>query len=83
MKHLWVYFLWLIWIVPSLFVACDGWDEHYSTDPNLRLTFSKDTLSFDTVFTTIGSATKKFMIYNKNKESMNIQSIMLASVAFV
>lgn len=79
MKHLWVYFLWLIWIVPSLFVACDGWDEHYSTDPNLRLTFSKDTLSFDTVFTTIGSATKKFMIYNKNKESMNIQSIMLAS----
>lgn len=79
MKHILVYIVGLICIVPSLFVACDGLDEHYSTDPNLRLTFSEDTLSFDTVFTSIGSATKKFMIYNQNKEAMNIQSIMLAS----
>lgn len=79
MKHLLVYIVWFIGIVPSLFVACDGLEEHYSTDPNLRLSFSEDTLSFDTVFTSIGSSTKKFMIYNRNKEAVNIQSIMLAS----
>ncbi len=60
-------------------VSCDGLDEHYSTNPNYRLSFSVDTLSFDTVFTTIGSATKQFMVYNPNKEALNIQSIMLAS----
>lgn len=63
----------------SLFSACNGLEEHYSTNPNYRLTFSTDTISFDTVFTTIGSATKQLMVYNPNAEAMNIQSIMLAS----
>ena len=53
-------------------------DENYSTNPNLRLSFSKDTLTFDTVFTTVRSATRQFMIYNKNKEALNIESILLA-----
>lgn len=63
----------------GLFNACNGLEEHYSTNPNYRLAFSADTISFDTVFTTIGSATKQLMVYNPNAEAMNIQSIMLAS----
>lgn len=54
-------------------------EEHYSSNPNLRLSFSQDTLTFDTVFSTIGSATRQFMIYNRNKEPLNIESILLAS----
>ena len=79
MKRLILYIWILILALPSLFVACDGLEENYSTNPNLRLSFSTDTLSFDTVFTTIGSATKKVMIYNRNKDALNIRSIMLAS----
>lgn len=42
------------------------------------LTFSEDTVLFDTVFTTIGSATRQFKIYNPSSNEVNISSIMLA-----
>lgn len=79
MKRTTLLILFLIVTLPTLFIACEGLDEHYSTNPNYRLSFSVDTLSFDTVFTTIGSATKQFLVYNKNSEALNMQSIMLAS----
>lgn len=60
-------------------LSCDGLDENYSSNPNHRLSFSVDTLSFDTVFTTIGSATKEFMIYNRNDRPLLISEILLAS----
>ena len=59
--------------------GCDGLDENYSTNPNHRLSFSTDTLSFDTVFTTVGSATKQFMVYNLNDQPLNIERIIQAS----
>ena len=62
-----------------MFPACDGLEESYSTNPSLRLAFSTDTLAFDTVFTTVGSATKQFLIYNNNDEPLNMETIMLAS----
>ena len=79
MKKITLLILGLLSLFSLIGTSCDGLDEHYSTNPNYRLSFSVDTLSFDTVFTTIGSATKKFMVYNPNKEALNIQSIMLAS----
>lgn len=42
------------------------------------LNFSEDTVIFDTVFTTIGSATRQFKIYNPSSNEVNISSIMLA-----
>ena len=71
--------LFILFFIAYLITSCDGLEEHYSTNPNYRLSFSVDTLSFDTVFTTIGSATKQLMVYNENKEALNIQTIMLAS----
>ena len=65
----------------NLLAGCDGLDENYSTNPNHRLSFSTDTLSFDTVFTTIGSVTKQFMVYNRNNEPLNIERIIQASPA--
>lgn len=47
-------------------------------DPNARLAFSADTVVFDTVFTTVGSATRKFKVYNRNSSTVNIGSIRLA-----
>ncbi len=41
------------------------------------LGFSVDTLYFDTVFTTFGSVTKEFKIYNRNNRPVNISNIRL------
>lgn len=62
----------------NLLSACDGLDDAYSTNPTYRLNFSRDTLTFDTIFTSIGSTTRQFMIYNKHNEPLNIESILLA-----
>jgi hypothetical protein len=42
------------------------------------LKFSVDTVIFDTVFTTIGSTTKRFMIYNDDNSPVTISSVHLA-----
>lgn len=57
-------------------IACERND--FSTNPGFRLSFSADTVVFDTVFTTIGSATRSIKIYNRNSEDIEIQSIKLA-----
>ena len=59
-------------------VGCTRFDD-FSTNPNHRLLFSVDTLSFDTIFSTIGSTTKQFLVYNPNNEALKIESIVLAS----
>lgn len=78
MKRLPILFLLAFTLICALLPACDGLDDNYSTNPNHRLSFSVDTLSFDTVFTTIGSATRQFMIYNNNSEALNIETVLLA-----
>jgi hypothetical protein len=42
-----------------------------------NLSFSVDTLVFDTVFTTVGSTTQHFKIYNKEKKTVKIEEIEL------
>jgi len=56
--------------------SCD--DERFTSDPKSTLEFSTDTLTFDTVFTTIGSTTSKILVYNRNNRALNISSIALA-----
>ena len=50
----------------------------FLTDSSVKLSFSKDTLTFDTVFTSIGSATRYFKIYNKENKKIKISDIKLA-----
>jgi hypothetical protein len=45
----------------------------------VNLSFTQDTILFDTVFTTIGSVTKSFKVYNNYDESILISSISLPS----
>ncbi|MDH6535476.1 hypothetical protein D0T51_09420 [Parabacteroides sp. 52] len=79
MKRYTILFLFIPLLASILLPACDnGFDDDYSTNPGHRLSFSKDTLSFDTVFTTIGSATRQFMIYNTNSKPLNMENIRLA-----
>jgi hypothetical protein len=62
----------------SILAGCEGLND-YSTNPNHQLRFSVDTLSFDTIFSTVGSTTKQFMVYNPNEEALKIESIVLAN----
>ena len=48
-----------------------------SDDPTLRLAFSTDTLSFDSVFTEQGSATLQLMVYNRNASALKIDRIWM------
>lgn len=49
-----------------------------TTSPSDVLTFSSDTVSFDTVFTDLGTPTARLKVYNKAKKSVNISSIKFA-----
>lgn len=55
--------------------------EDFTTDGAARLSLSEDTLHFDTVFTTTGSTSQLFKIFNSNKEGIRISSIKLAGGA--
>lgn len=50
-------------------------EDILSDDPTLQLAFSHDSLLFDTVFTTMGSSTKRMMVYNPNKNAVLIERV--------
>ena len=80
LSRLTFHFLSLILLLPIIcFYSCE--DDLFSSDPEKVLSFSTDTLTFDTVFTTIGSTTEKLMVYNPNNRALKISSIGLAGGA--
>ena len=56
--------------------SCKKKEAGFDTSSSLYL--SVDTITFDTVFTTIGSSTEYFMIRNKSSKPLNISKIYLA-----
>lgn len=69
-------FLLSILVFLVLFSACLK-DPAVNTDSDAKLKFSTDTLKFDTVFTTIGSSTKRIMIYNQYDKTLKISALRL------
>ena len=53
-------------------------DVGFSVNPAHRLTFSSDTVRFDTLFTEVSSSTYSFLIYNRHKESLLITQAALS-----
>jgi hypothetical protein len=68
-------YLLLFFLALCMFSSCRK--DEFTSDP-VRLEFSEDTLLFDTVFTSVGSATQVFTVYNPDKRSVKISSIRLA-----
>lgn len=71
------YFFFFPLIFTLIFSSCNK--DELLTDSSAKLDFSTDSVLFDTVFTTIGSTTKSFRIYNKHNKAMNISRIFLAT----
>ncbi len=53
-------------------------NDDYTTSPTDLLTFSTDTVTFDTVVTKQGTPTKQFVVYNHSKKQVSISSIKIA-----
>lgn len=60
----------------SLFYACQK--ENINSSSGAVLHFSSDTITFDTLFTSIGSPTKNLRVINQTNENVVISSVMLA-----
>lgn len=58
-------------------MACHKANE-ITSDSDVKLSFSTDTVYFDTVFTSVGSANKRIRIYNKEQKAVRVSKIMLS-----
>jgi len=79
-KAYWIFYPVIIFLSTNFF-ACKNDFENYSDNPQDLLTFSVDTLSFDTVLTTVNSPVLSFRVYNKNAKALLISSVRLAEGA--
>ncbi len=73
------YFLWLastLLLSMSIFSSCI--EDGFTTSPSDVLDFNMDTVSFDTVITLQGTATKQMVVYNHSPKQISISSIKVA-----
>jgi hypothetical protein len=68
------------WVVTYLllclcaFTCCK---EDFTTDGSKRLSYSADTVKFDTVFSDVLTPTRKIMVYNQTEENIRIEECAL------
>ena len=58
-----------------IFFSCKK--ESFITSADARVSFSADTLKFDTVFTTSGSVSRSFKIFNDNDQKLRLSSVSI------
>jgi len=66
----------IICILLFCLFACDN-EKDLNHDPNFQLSFSQDTISFDTLFSGLPSTTKQLKVYNRSSQSVFIDEIGL------
>jgi hypothetical protein len=68
-------------VVPGFLAVLAAWTgcrkDRFLDDPSARLSFSQDSVLFDTVFTTIGSSTRNFRVRNPHNSRIRISSIFV------
>lgn len=74
-------FIYIIFAALTLCFATGCIEDEFTTSSNDVLSFSADTVYFDTVITTQGTITKQFIVYNKSKKQLNISSIKVAGMS--
>ena len=66
-----------LFIAIVLAVAGCSDNDSFTTNPTATLTFSKDSVLMDTVFSTVGSRTYDFWVYNRSRDGVRLQSVRL------
>ena len=64
-------------LIIALIVACEQEEDQFTSDPSVKLRFSADSIVFDTLFTSVGSITKRLWIYNDFDNAIRITSATL------
>ena len=71
----------IVYLLPFVLLA---WASSYLSSckkdllfSNENLSFSEDTVLFDTIFTTVGSTTKRLKIYNTSGQPVKVQRVVL------
>ncbi|MDR1763849.1 MAG: hypothetical protein LBR64_07875 [Dysgonamonadaceae bacterium] len=62
----------------AIIASCSDDFENYTNNPQNRLSFSTDTLSFETALATVASPIRGFVVGNYNKQHLLVASIRLA-----
>ena len=57
-------------------VACAD-DDNFTTNHQALLSFEKDTLQMDTVFSNVGSSTYTLWVYNRTDNDLRLNSVRL------
>lgn len=70
----------LLSLLALVLAACSDY-ESFSDSPSFRLTFSTDTVAFDTLVSTIPSSTKTLYAFNRNADGMRISKVALEAGA--
>jgi len=69
-------FFFFIAIIAGLLTACTDSDS-FTVSTGARLSFSEDTIRFDTLFSTVPSATQTFWVHNESSDGIRIQTARL------
>ena len=72
-----LFFSVLLFIVGIFLFSCRK-EQPINTDPSVTLILSEEVILFDTVFSTVGSTTKRFYVKNPSSEKIIVSSIRMA-----
>lgn len=75
-----ILYLLLLTFLSSLY-SCTPSNEIISSEGGLRLSFSRDTVFFDTVFSAQPTFVRRLTVYNANRNAVNISDISIAGGA--
>ncbi len=70
---------WFLLVLAAMGLTSCVDEERFLNDSSAKLSFSQDTVMFDTVFATMGTTTQQVRVYNDYDEAMLINSVMLKS----
>lgn len=80
-RRFWQWSLGAVLLVWGLWSMTGCREVVFSDEPGLELTFSADTILFDTSFTTVGSVTLPLKVYNPNGVAVSIDRISLTDAS--
>lgn len=72
-------FILLSFAISAAVWSCTPNDEVISTDPAIEITFSTDTVTFDTILTEVQSITRRVRLFNPSENALIIDNLRLAS----
>ena len=61
----------------TVIIVCSCKKDSFITSPQALLGLSTDSLTFDPVFTSVGSITKSFKIFNPNNQKLQLSKVKL------